>query len=77
LRAFREKTSDYSAIPLCSKHHRQNADSYHLLVESRFAAEHGMDLQELVLALIERFRQLRAECVKGSVMVLRDDRVVA
>lgn len=56
-RGLSQKTSDYSAIPLCSWHHRHNPDSYHVLGESRFASMHGIDLQELVLALNNRFRR--------------------
>ena len=56
-RGLSQKTSDYSAIPLCSRHHQHNRDSYHVLGESRFVSEHDIDLQQLVLALNNRFRQ--------------------
>ena len=52
-----QKASDFSAIPLCSWHHRHNRDSYHALGEERFACEHQINLKELVLALNEQFRQ--------------------
>jgi hypothetical protein len=32
------KTSDFSAIPLCAFHHRENPDSYHPLRLSGLAA---------------------------------------
>jgi hypothetical protein len=52
-----QKTSDFSAIPLCSGHHRANPDSYHLLGEKEFLHMHGIDLQEIVLRLQGRFWQ--------------------
>src|ERR1035438_9452715 len=36
-RGIGQKTSDFSAIPLCSAHHRENLDSYHLLGEKKFS----------------------------------------
>jgi len=54
-RGMSQKASDYSAIPLCSWHHRHNRDSYHALGEKRFAREHQINLQELVLALNNQF----------------------
>ena len=56
-RGMSQKTSDFSAIPLCSWHHRRNPDSYHALGEERFACEHQINLQELVRALNSQFRQ--------------------
>ena len=50
-----QKTTDFSAIPLCAAHHRQNLDSYHLLGEQGFSHKHGIDLKELVLRLQNRF----------------------
>jgi hypothetical protein len=47
-RGLGQKSSDFSAIPLCSAHHRQDRDSYHRLGEERFAEEHKLDLRELV-----------------------------
>ena len=46
-----QKSSDFSAIPLCSAHHREGQDSYHRLGEQRFAQEHRLDLPQLVAAL--------------------------
>jgi len=56
-RGLSQKTSDFSAIPVCSAHHQHGPDSYHWLGEERFAREHRLDLPELVLALNEHFRQ--------------------
>ena len=56
-RGMGQKTSDFSAIPLCAAHHRENLDSYHLLGENGFSHKHGVDLQELVLRLQSRFWQ--------------------
>jgi len=57
-RGLGQKTSDYSAIPLCFWHHRGNRDSYHQLGEARFAERHGIDLRELVLTLNELYRSI-------------------
>ena len=54
-RGMGQKSSDFSAIPLCANHHRQNLDSYHLLGEKEFSLKHGIDLKELVLALQSQF----------------------
>jgi hypothetical protein len=56
-RGLGQKTTDFSAIPLCSGHHRENLDSYHLLGEKKFSHKHGIDLKELVRALRSRFWQ--------------------
>ena len=54
-RGIGQKTTDFSAIPLCSGHHRQCPDSYHALGERGFLHKHGIDLQELVRRLHGRF----------------------
>jgi len=54
-RGLRQKTSDYSAIPLCFRHHRGDCDSYHHLGEQRFAQTHQLNLRELVMALNHRY----------------------
>ena len=43
-----QKSSDYSAIPLCHKHHRTGSDSYHKLGPRRFCAVHGLDIRAIV-----------------------------
>jgi hypothetical protein len=35
-RGLGQKTTDFSAIPLCTAHHRENLDSYHRLGEKMF-----------------------------------------
>jgi hypothetical protein len=50
-----QKSSDFSAVPLCSGHHREDPDSYHRLGEQEFSRKHGIDLQEIVLRLQRRF----------------------
>ena len=55
-RGIGQKTSDFSAIPLCSRHHREYPDSYHLLGEKRFSHKHGIELKEVVRRLQSRFR---------------------
>ena len=50
-RGLGQKTSDFSAIPLCSRHHRGDRDSYHHLGEKQFAQIHQLNLCELVMAL--------------------------
>ena len=54
-RGLGQKTSDFSAIPLCSGHHRENWDSYHVLGEKKFSHTHRIDLQNLLLRLQDRF----------------------
>jgi hypothetical protein len=56
-RGMGQETSDFSAIPLCTAHHRENPDSYHRLGEQKFAHQHGIGLKNLVLALQIRFSQ--------------------
>jgi len=56
-RGISQKSSDFSAIPLCAAHHRENLDSYHRLGERHFAAEYRIDLPELVSRLNRRFQQ--------------------
>ena len=46
-----QKSSDYSAIPLCAKHHRTGSDSYHRLGPRRFCNVHNLDLRALVSRL--------------------------
>jgi len=50
-RGMGQKTSDFSAIPLCAAHHRENPDSCHRLGERWFAQVHQIRLSELVRAL--------------------------
>ena len=50
-----QKTSDFSAIPLCSGHHRESPDSHHRLGEKKFSHTHGIDLHGLVPELRSRF----------------------
>src|ERR1039458_1602919 len=54
-RGIGQKTSDFSAIPLCAAHHRENLDSYHRLGERWFAQVHQIRLPELVQALNSRY----------------------
>src|ERR1019366_675591 len=54
-RGIGQKTSDFSAIPLCGGHHRENLDSYHRLGERWFAQVHQIRLPELVQALNSRY----------------------
>ena len=54
-RGIGQKTSDFSAIPLCATHHRENPDSYHHLGERWFAQAHQIHLPELVQALNSRY----------------------
>jgi hypothetical protein len=56
-RGLSQKSSDYSAIPLCPSHHRENTDSYHRLGEQRFAREHQINLRGLVDGLNRLFER--------------------
>jgi hypothetical protein len=54
-----QKSSDFSAIPLCFWHHRGDRDSYHRLGERAFAERHGIEFGALVSALNEAYHQTR------------------
>lgn len=56
-RGLGQKSSDFSAIPLCFWHHQGNRDSYHKLGERLFAEAHHVCLRELVVALNELYRE--------------------
>ena len=46
-----QKSPDSSAIPLCAKHHRTGADSYHRLGPRKFSEEHNLDIPAIVRRL--------------------------
>jgi hypothetical protein len=46
-----QKSPDSSAIPLCAKHHRTGADSYHRLGPRKFSDEHDLDIPAIVRRL--------------------------
>jgi hypothetical protein len=46
-----QKSSDLSAIPLCSRHHRTGDDSYHQLGPRRFAEVHYLSIGAIVVRL--------------------------
>ncbi len=50
-----QKTSDFSAIPLCSGHHREYPDSYHRLGEPEFVRQHRIDVQHVATELKDSF----------------------
>ena len=54
-RGMAQKSSDFSARPLCAGHHREYSDSYHCLGEVHFASTHLLDLPNVVLDLNKRF----------------------
>jgi hypothetical protein len=54
-----QKASDYSAIPLCSWHHRLSPDSYHASAKT-FFTRHGLDRKALVKELNERYERIAA-----------------
>jgi hypothetical protein len=56
-RGLGQKASDFSAIPLCSGHHREATDSYHRLGEGNFSHQHAINLKEITQALLNRFWQ--------------------
>jgi hypothetical protein len=49
-----QKSSDYSAVPLCGAHHRSGRDSYHKLGPRRFSQRHNLDLTALVRLLNQK-----------------------
>ena len=46
-----QKSPDSSAIPLCAKHHRTGADSYHRLGPRKFSEKHNLDILAIVRTL--------------------------
>jgi len=46
-----QKSPDNSAIPLCAKHHRIDADSYHRLGPRKFSEKHNLDIPAIVRRL--------------------------
>jgi len=46
-----QKSADTSAIPLCAKHHRTGADSYHRLGPRKFSEKHNLDIPAIVRRL--------------------------
>ncbi len=46
-----QKSSDTSAVPLCSRHHRTGRDSYHKLGARAFERHHDIDLRLIVARL--------------------------
>jgi len=56
-RGLSEKSSDFSAIPLCARHHREDSDSYHRLGERGFARKHRLDLRQMVRGLNKAFSE--------------------
>ncbi len=60
-RGLSQKSSDFSAIPLCFWDHVAGPNSYHRLGERRFTARHGLDLPALVSRLNAAYRDLAKE----------------
>lgn len=50
-RGLGQKSSDYSCIPLCRRHHRTGNDSIHSLGPWKFADAHKLDVAALVAQL--------------------------
>lgn len=50
-RGLGQKTSDFSSIPLCVRHHRTGVDSLHASGPLRFSEIHGLDVPALVAEL--------------------------
>ena len=46
-----QKSSDWSAIPLCAKHHRTGDDSYHRLGPRKFSEVHHLNIPVIVARL--------------------------
>jgi hypothetical protein len=46
-----QKSSDWSAIPLCARHHRTGADSYHKLGPRKFSEVHHLNIPAMVARL--------------------------
>jgi len=60
---LRQKSSDYSCIPLCTGCHRFSPDAYHQVGRQEFERRHSLDIDELVRTLnAEWFQARRAAC---------------
>ena len=46
-----QKSSDWSAIPLCARHHRTGTDSYHKLGPRKFSEVHHLNIPAIVARL--------------------------
>ena len=46
-----QKSPDWSAIPLCARHHRTGDDSYHKLGPRKFSEVHHLDIPAIVAGL--------------------------
>src|SRR5450755_2947081 len=64
-----QKSSDYSAIPLCAKHHRTGADSYHRLGPRKFARMHLLD----IAAIVRRLNKKPAIRVESGIFIAHLD----
>lgn len=60
-----QKSSDFSAIPLCYRHHRTGPDSYHRLGPRQFAQTHNLDL----LAIVRRLNTKPVIRIEAGVFV--------
>jgi hypothetical protein len=67
-RGLGQKSTDFSAIPLCSGHHRQDRDSYHLLGEEPFLRAHAIDLEGIVRSLQDKFLKISCGPTKTGTM---------
>ena len=65
-RGLSQKSSDFSAIPLCAGHHRENPDSYHRLGEQQFMRVHQIDLTGLVRSLNQGWSRHENSAVQGQ-----------
>src|ERR1022692_1837595 len=67
-RGLGQKSTDFSAIPLCSGHHRQDRDSYHLMGEEPFLRAHAIDLEGIVRSLQDKFLKISCGPTKTGTM---------
>ena len=66
-----QKSSDFSAIPLCKSCHTQSGSSYHRLGEKQFERRLGRKLTEIVANLRDQYRMLSTEPLLPSAPVRR------
>ena len=71
-RGLGQRSSDFSAIPLCFWHHQGSPDSYHQLGEQSFARTHQICLPELVQTLNELFRQSTGKSPSEALPLRKD-----
>jgi hypothetical protein len=64
-RGLSQKSSDYTCIPLCPRHHRTGNDSAHRLGK-KFATHHGINIRKIQAELRRAYRKERPRPITPS-----------